>query len=183
MCVFNISYWVITIYITSFLLFWVETFPFKQFYSIPFYSRTTYVPLYFVLGNCFICHTKSWVLLHVLSICAILFPLPHGSFLFSIFMNLPASPVVPSPAFTSRVLPTLNKPHSERQIPFVSLIFRNWTSYMCIWMMYMRGNTPKGIMKMEDKTLRERQGREWEQNGLWRTDSISLWNPGALCFL
>lgn len=94
--------------------------------------------------------------------------------------HLYESPCFPSSSLScfhiTCVLPTLNKPHSEKQIPFVSLIFRNWTSYMCIWMMYMRGNTPKGIMKMQDKILRERQGREWEQNGLWRTDSISLWN-------
>lgn len=133
MCVFNISYWVITIYITSFLLFWVETFPFKQFYSVPFYSRTTYVLLYFVLGNCFICHTKSWILLHVLSICATLFPLPHGSFLFPIFMNLPASPVVPSPAFTSRVfsLPSIN--HTQKNKYHLFLLFSETELHICAY--------------------------------------------------
>lgn len=126
MCVFNISYWVITIYIASFLLFWVETFPFKQFYSIPFYSRTTYVALYFVLGNCFTCHTKSWVLLHVLYICAILFPLPHGSFLFPIFTNLPPSPIVPSPAFTSHVFSpvSINQTQKDKYHLFLFFFFQ-----------------------------------------------------------
>lgn len=87
----------------------------------------------------------------------------------------PSFPNSPSSCFhITCVLPTLDKPDSERQIPFVSLTCRNWISSMCICMMCVRGNKPKGTMKREDKILREGQGSEWEQNGLWRTDNISL---------